>query len=368
MDKIGATWAKIDLAALAGNFAAIQNLSGKNIYAIVKADAYGHGAVQTARTLLRCGAYGFGVANLYEAVQLRQAGIDCPILILGYTPPESATTLAELNLTQCVFSLDYAKALDAAANAKISVHIKLDTGMGRIGFDCRTDALSGIADAKQVLLLKNLDAEGIFMHYAVADTPSEAEFTAQQHRNFCRAIAQLESDGHTFKIKHCGNSAAVLCDLTGQMNAARAGILLYGIAPDKAMPLCPEFKPVMSLYSTVSMVKTVPEGTSISYGRTYCADGTRKIATVSAGYGDGVPRLLSNRGCVLIHGKRAPIVGRVCMDQLCVDVTDIENVKMGDTVTLFGPGLSVNEVAQAADTIAYEILASISKRVARIYE
>ena len=368
MDNLHRTWAEIDLAALAKNLAAIGKRCNKKVYAVVKADAYGHGAVETARALGRCGVYGFCVSNLAEAEELRAAGLTQPVLILGYTPVEYADALANHNIEQCVYSLEYASALSAAAKKTVRVHLKLDTGMGRIGFDCRSDCLPGLEDAKQVLSLPNLEACGVFMHYAVADTPSEDAFTAAQYSRFCKAVAALEAGGHQFAIKHCSNSAGALGLEEMGTDAIRAGIILYGLAPDTGMELPEGVKPVMSLYSTVSMVKTVAAGESVSYGRTYRADAERTIATVSAGYADGVPRLLSNCGSVLIHGKRAPIVGRVCMDQFAVDVTDIPDVKMGDTVTIFGPGLSVDEVARAAQTINYEIICGISKRVPRVYK
>ncbi len=368
MDNLHRTWAQIDLSALAGNFAAIQKRCDKKIYAVVKADAYGHGAVEVARELQRCGAYGFAVSNLAEAEQLRLAGFSQPILILGYTPVQYAPALSEYKIEQCVFSLEYARALSEAATGKICAHLKLDTGMGRIGFDCRSDSAPGLEEAKQVLSFNNLDVSGVFMHFSVADTPSQKDFTENQYRLFLSAVKALEETGHKFQIRHCLNSAATLSFSAPETDAARAGIILYGLAPSMDMVLPEDFQPVMALYSTVSMVKTVEADTSVSYGRTYRAEGLRKIATVSAGYADGVPRLLSNKGYVLIGGKKAPIVGRVCMDQLCVDVTDIENVKMGDTVTLFGPGLSADQVAQTAQTIGYELVCGITARVPRVYK
>ena len=359
------TWAEIDLAALAGNFAAIQKRCHKKIYAVIKADAYGHGALEAAQVLEKCGAYGFAVSNIEEGVQLRDAGTKLPILILGYTPVVYADALIEHNIDQCVYSLEYARQLNAAATGTVRVHLKLDTGMGRIGFDCR-DALN-LEEAKQVLELEKLDVCGVFMHFAVADTPAQAEFTHGQYSRFLSAVSQLEAQGHKFEIKHCQNSAATLTLSENATDAVRAGIILYGLTPDVGMMLPEDFKPVMSLYSTVSQVKTISPGETVSYGRTYTADSPRKIATVSAGYADGVPRLLSNRGSVVIGGQKAPIVGRICMDQFCVDVTDIEDVKMGDKVTIFGEGLPVEEVAGIAQTINYEIVCGITKRVPRVY-
>lgn len=369
MENRGRTWAQIDMDALAGNFRTIRESCTQKIYAVVKADAYGHGAVPVARALDALGADGFAVATAEEAIELRQNGIPKPILVLGFTPPELAEALWQFDVTQCVYSLEYARALNKnAKNGKVKGHLKLDTGMGRIGFDCRSEEMPGITDAKAVLELENLEISGVFAHFAVADTPGEEAFTRQQYSRFQKAVALLESEGYRFAEKHCRNSAGALLFSEENTDAVRAGIVLYGLTPSGNMTLPEEFRPVMSLYSRVSMVKTVAEGESISYGRTYVAPGKRRIATVAAGYGDGVPRLLSNRGSVLIRGKRAKIVGRVCMDQFCVDVTDIEGVEMGDVVTVFGPGLPVEEVAAAAETINYEVVCGISKRVPRIYK
>ena len=366
MDTMSRTWAEIDMDALAGNFRAIRESCSQKIYAVIKADAYGHGAVAFARAL---DADGFAVATLEEAIELRENGIEKPILILGFTPPEDAEKLVRFDVMQCIYSLDYARALNKfAKSGKVKGHLKLDTGMGRIGFDCRSETTSGLGEAKQALQLENLDMVGVFMHFAVADTPSQEEFTQKQYRLFLRAVEELEKTGHRFTEKHCRNSAGTLRFPEEETNTLRAGIILYGLTPSTDMALPASFRPVMSLYSRVSFIKTVAEGETVGYGRTYTAPGARKIATVAAGYADGVPRLLSNRGCVLVRGQRAKIVGRVCMDQFCVDVTDIEGVQMGDVVTIFGPGLPVEEVAVAAETINYEIVCDISKRVPRVYK
>ena len=371
MDNAGRTWAQIDLGALSNNFTALKQTCGKKILAVVKADGYGHGAVQVAHHLALCGADGFAVSNLAEAEELRNAGVDGYILILGFTPPEFAPALAQHDLVQCVFSGEYAASLNAAAakaEVCIRAHLKLDTGMGRIGFDCRTDDLRGLSEAKNALCMENLLFEGVFAHFAVADCPQQAEFTQSQYHRFCSAVSQLEDAGHRFAWKHCDNSAAALTRDDDITNAVRGGIALYGLTPDPALPHSTPLQPVMTLKSAVSMVKTIEPGESVSYGRTYIADKKRTIATVSAGYADGVPRLLSGCGSVVIHGQRANIVGRVCMDQFCVDVTDIADVKMGDVVTIFGQELPVDEVAAQANTISYEVICGVSKRVPRIYK
>ena len=365
------TWAEIDLQALTGNLAAVSRITDKPVYAVVKADAYGHGAARAASALEAAGAAGFAVSNLAEAEELLDAGIDKPVLILGYTPVECASRLGRKGIEQCIYSLEYARLLNEqaeAAGVTLTAHLKLDTGMGRIGFDFRDDSGFDLAGATQALSMKNIRTVGVFMHFAVADSmeSSDLEFTARQHQRFESAVARLEKI-HPFKLRHCCNSAASLCLREDKGDLVRAGIILYGLAPSPEVALPEGIRPVMSLYSTVSLVKTIEQDQSVSYGRTYVAPGRRRIATVCAGYADGVPRLLSGVGHVIIRGKRVPIVGRVCMDQFCVDVTDIPDVAMGDTVTIFGPGLPVEEVADAAQTINYEILCGITKRVPRVY-
>lgn len=365
------TWVEVNLKKLRDNFETIRKTVNQKIYAVVKADAYGHGAVQVATVLEKAGVDGFAVSNLVEAEELRQAGIQSSVLILGYTPAEYALRLAQGDFAQCLYSVEYAQKLDRWAQKEgvtVKAHLKLDTGMGRLGFDLRTDDLTELEEAKRMLKLEHVNTIGVFMHFAVADSAdgSDVEFTQAQYDRFWNAVAELEKE-HPFQERHCCNSAATLCLEQEKGDAVRAGIILYGLEPSADVVLPPSIQPVMSLYSVVSMVKTVDQDQTVSYGRTYAATGKRKIATVSAGYADGVPRLLSNKGSVLIRNQRAPIVGRVCMDQLCVDVTDIADVAMGDVVTIFGAGLPVEEVAAQAQTINYEIICGITKRVPRIY-
>ena len=371
MEFLRRTWAEVDIKNLADNFSVIRSVSNRKVYAVIKADAYGHGAIQAARALSKAGADGFAVSNLVEAEELRSAGIQAPILILGYTPAECAERLVRGDLAQCVFSAEYAKMLDEQARKAgvvVTAHLKLDTGMGRIGLDFRTEDAFDLNGAREILALENLNTVGVFMHFAVADSedPSHVDFSRKQCMRFWNAVAELEKT-HKFQVHHCCNSAAALCLQEEKGDAVRVGIVLYGLTPSDEVTLPESIKPVMSLYSVISMIKTVRQGETVSYGRTYQAPGTRRIATVAAGYADGVPRLLSNKGSVLICGKRAPIVGRVCMDQFCVDVTDIPEAAMGDVVTIFGAGLPVEEVAAAAQTINYEIVCGITKRVPRLY-
>lgn len=372
MEPFRRAWAEIDLNAVVNNFNIIKNITDQNIYAVVKADAYGHGAIPVARALDNAGAFGFAVSNLLEAEELRFAGIDKPILILGYTPVDCAVRLANSNISQCIMSYDYALHLNECAKkagVTVTTHLKLDTGMGRIGLNFRNENSFETEEAEKILALENLNTEGIFMHFAVADSDEEAdkEFTAEQYKRFLSAVELLEKK-HPFSIKHCCNSAAMLGNFDNSTSAVRAGIILYGLAPSKELSLPEGIRPAMSLYSVVSTIKTIEQNETVSYGRTYSAPSKKSIATIPAGYADGIPRSLSNKGYVTIRGQKAPIVGRVCMDQLCVDVTEITEVCTGDEAIIFGEELSVNEVADIAQTINYEIICGISKRIPRIYK
>lgn len=367
------TWAEIDLNAIRTNYKKVCDQSNAcNVWPVVKADAYGHGAVKISQVLQSLGADGFAVSNIEEAEELRSAGILNNILILGYTPPDMVKKLVESGLIQAVYSLEYAKQLNdfaIRAGVIIQAHLKLDTGMGRIGFDCRNKNLNGLIQAEEALRLSNISYTGIFTHFAVADSNRECDkqFTELQYELFDYVVKELEHKGHYFKTKHCCNSAALLQKEYGKFTTVRAGIIIYGLEPSNDAPIRCEFLPAMSLYSVISMIKIIREGESVGYVRTYVAQKETKIATVSAGYADGVPRLLSNKGYVFISGKKAPIIGNICMDQFCVDVSEIEDVQGGDLVEIFGKNISVNEVAAAAQTINYEIVCGITKRVPRVF-
>ena len=363
------TWAEVDLDAIAHNFRAARNHLPKDMKLLVtvKANAYGHGALRVAQLLQNRVDY-FALATMDEAVQLRQAGIRTPLLILGPVQPADYDRAAKYDVALTVSSLQEAGAISAcgvSCGKKITVHMALDTGMSRIGFPCTEEAARQI---RQAAALPGIYAEGIFSHFALSDSPDKS-YANLQTENFRRMLATIGVD---FPIRHLYNSAAIV-DMPPEFDMAREGIILYGLLPSDTVDLSRigGIKPAMALRSHVSFVKTLPAGTPISYGCTYCADRESVIATVMAGYADGVPRLLSNRGEVIIRGMKAPIVGRVCMDQLMVDVTHIPGVQPGDTVTIFGTDgeatITADEAAEKARTIGYELVCGIAPRVPRVY-
>ena len=363
------TWAEVDLDAIAHNFRAARNHLPKDMKLLVtvKANAYGHGALRVAQLLQNRVDY-FALATMDEAVQLRQAGIRTPLLILGPVQPADYDRAAKYDVALAVSSLQEAGAISAcgvSCGKKITVHMALDTGMSRIGFPCTEEAARQI---RQAAALPGIYAEGIFSHFALSDSPDKS-YANLQTENFRRMLAAIGVD---FPIRHLYNSAAIV-DMPPEFDMAREGIILYGLLPSDTVDLSRigGIKPAMALRSHVSFVKTLPAGTPISYGCTYCADRESVIATVMAGYADGVPRLLSNRGEVIIRGMKAPIVGRVCMDQLMVDVTHIPGVQPGDTVTIFGTDgeatITADEAAEKARTIGYELVCGIAPRVPRVY-
>lgn len=365
------TWAEIDSDALVHNFNIIKETTNAKVCAVVKADAYGHGVDIVAPLLQKAGADFFAVSNIEEAIELRNLCITKPILILGYTPCEFIKELHKYDISQCIYSLDYAQELAEKAveqKLKIKAHLKLDTGMSRIGFDCRDDNLNGIYDAVKSAKLDGLLVEGVFTHFAVSDRNAAQEdgFTDEQYNRFSTALNILKDNGINPEYKHCCNSAALCQDTNKHLNMCRAGIILYGLTPSAELELPQDFKPVMSFKSVVSQVKIIRCGDTVSYGRTFTAPKDMVIATISAGYADGYSRLLSNKASVVINGCRANIVGRVCMDQFCVDVTNIPNVCRGDEVTLWGENLPVEEIAEIIGTINYELVCGVSSRVKRI--
>ncbi len=364
------TWAAVSTDAVKENYRAVRGVVGADrlVMAAVKADGYGHGAVPVARALADAGVDRFAVSNLCEAVELREAGLTQPILILGYTPPEEASALSRLHVTQAVTDGAYAAALEAEterAGVTVQVHMKLDTGMSRLGFVYHDEA-ADIDALAAACRLPHLDTEGVFTHFAAADSADET-FVRRQFALFQDALRRLGERGIVFAVRHCCNSAATLRFPEMHLDMVRPGIVLYGVAPDGAMALPVSLKPAMTLKTVVAQVKTVPTGTPVSYGCTAVTQRETVLATVPIGYADGLPRVCSDRAVMLVHGQRARIVGRVCMDQCLLDVTGIA-VQPGDEVTVFGTELSVDELAATADTISYEILCRVGQRVPRVYE
>ena len=372
MEFFHRTWAEIDIDALTHNLKTIKNTArGSKIMAVVKANAYGHSAELVAPALEESGVDFFAVSNISEAIQLREMGLVTSILILGYTPVSAVKLLRDNNISQCVYDLEYAKQLSAKAvekDAEIKIHIKLDTGMSRLGFDCRSEELNGIDEAVFSAKLPNFVLEGVFTHFVESDRIKDTDdgFTNTQYTRFKAGVEYLKSQGLNPEICHCCNSAATLQDRAMQGDLVRPGIILYGLSPNPDLKLNADLIPVMTLKSVVSMVKTIKAGDTVNYGRTFKALKDTKIATVAAGYADGYPRLLSNKAYVLIKGKKAPVVGRVCMDQMAVDISEIDDVNIGDEVILFGKELSVDNLARLSNTINYEIVCGISPRVPRI--
>ena len=373
MKLLKRTWADIDLDALARNYSAIKSHIpvGTRFMGVMKADAYGHGAVPVSHALVELGAEYLAVSNLEEAVQLRRGGIRAPILILGYTPPMYAENMIYLDLTQEVHSLEYAAELNDMLNGTnfiLNVHLKLDTGMTRIGFTAYDDegALEEMAAAAK---LPHLHVEGAFTHFCSADSRAAADeaFTRLQYSRFCSALEWLDHRGIRPELRHCCNSGATLLYPEYAMDLVRPGIVTYGVNPSADTEGILDLQPVLRLSTTVSQLRDVPTGIDVSYGRIYTTDSPHRLAVLSIGYADGLNRRLSGKAAFLIRGQAAPVVGRICMDLCMVDVTHIPDVRVGDEVAVIGEGMPCETMADQLDTIAYEVLCGINKRIPRIY-
>ncbi len=364
------TAAVINIGALEHNFnEVVRRVAGRKILAVVKARAYGHGAVAVSRRLLGFGADMLGVALVEEGMELRQAGIDAPILMMGSLFPEQAEVLTDLRLTPVVFTMNTARALSRAAQklkTSVSVHVKIDTGMGRIGIapeeaDEFLEMLRG---------LPGIDIQGLMTHFADADL-REKVFASKQIDRLAALVQRLTEKGISVPLIHAANSAAVLSYQDSLFTMVRPGLMLYGYSPLEAGASQFDLIPVLSLVTRIAYLKKVKAGTSISYGRTFVTKRDSLIATLPVGYADGYSRSLSNKGEVLIRGRRVPIVGRVCMDMCMVDVTDIPGVSEGDDTVLIGSQdderITAEEIAAKTGTIPYEVLCGISGRVPRIY-
>jgi len=367
-------WVEIHLSALKHNITAFREIlsGGAEIMGIIKANAYGHGAVKVAGALRQAGIKRFGVALVQEGVELRKNGFNEPVLILGYTPEEDFPIALQYGLTLTIYDYSQAAKLDkyaSEANKSARIHIKIDTGMGRIGF---LPTRESIREIKRIVTLPNLDIEGIFSHQAWADNP-DGKFATLQFDRFQRFISALSREGIRFRTTHIANSAATINLPSMHLDLVRVGISLYGLYPDAGMAVNPSIalSPVMEIKAKLVHVKEVPVGTPISYGCTFTTPRKSIIGTVPMGYADGIPRLLSNRGEVLVHGRRCPIIGRICMDQFMVDLTDLKGVQVGNEVVFLGAQggaiITADEIAEKADTISYEIVTRISPRLPRIY-
>jgi len=354
-------WAEIDLDRLVHNYQKARSLAATGkIMPVIKAGAYGHGAVQTALTLRAAGADFFAVATPEEALQLRRHGLDCDILLLGVSPVSHLSSLAEAGVTLCVPDIGTARMIQETLGSRpVNVHIKFDTGMTRLGLPFE-DAVKSAAE-----IADNLHVTGLFTHFASADDRSEDRFTRDQFDQFDRICRELNALGLRQTVKHSANSAALIAHPYSHLDYARPGLMLYGYSPCDT----PNLQPVLSLYTSVMQLHTVPAGATVSYGRTWTAERESVIATVPVGYADGLSRALSGSGMtMLIGGRRAPLVGRVCMDYCALDVTGVPGVEQGGLVTVLGDGIDASEHARLSGTIPWEILCSIGRRVPRIYQ
>lgn len=368
-------WAEISLSALKNNIQIIKQLNsaGTEIMAVVKADAYGHGYERVVKCLAEsCGIRYFAVSNIDEAVEVRLCSPDAEILILGYTPPEYAQDLIKYNIIQGVISADHARQLCSNISGVLRCHIKIDTGMGRIGL-CQDQPEKCAAEAAEICRMEQLSVEGIYTHFAAADSddPDNIAYTNAQEKFITDTYDCLVSMGIELPHIHFMNSAATCYRNSSRSTLSRAGIIIYGLHPDISLDIPAGLRPVMALKAVISHVKNVDVGTCISYGRTFRTEGEMRIATVTIGYADGYSRLLSSKGEILVHGKRCRIVGRVCMDQLMIDVTNVPDTKPGDVVTLIGTNggetITADDLAAVYGTIGYEVVCGISKRVPRLY-
>ncbi len=366
------TWAEIDLDALEHNYRRARTLTGSGVryLGVVKADAYGHGAVQIGRKLESLGADYLAVSSLDEARELRHGGITMPVLILGHTPPDMVPELIRYHITQAVSALAKAEEYSAAAVAcggTLRVHIKVDTGMSRLGFLVRGGHFEGgIASIAAACALPGLDAEGIFTHFAVADEDGEEDeaYTREQFGLFTAVIDALAQRGRTFAIRHCANSGALARYPEMYLDMVRPGIALYGAGAD-AQRL--DLRPVMSLKTCISTIKVFDPDTTVSYGRTFRTTERTRMGVLPIGYADGFFRGLSNRASVLTDQGSAPIRGRICMDMCMADLTELPDVHVGDAVEIFGQRQRVDDLASILGTIPYELTCAVSKRVPRLY-
>ncbi len=371
MDK--RTWAEVNLDAIAHNIKEIRKITapGAQIMAVVKADAYGHGFLEVTKTLLENGADRLAVAVLQEGKQLRSRGVTVPILILGASGEETAEEIINFDITPSVFTYDFAKALSYEAEKKekvTKIHIKIDTGMSRIGFLAGENNEEIVEEILKISRLPYIEIEGIFSHFATSDE-YDREYTLLQYSRFTDVCDMLEDRGLRIPIKHICNSAGIMMYPEMHLDMVRPGVIMYGMYPsDEVDKGRLELIPAMTLKSTITHVKEVEAGRGVSYGKEYITDRKIKIATVPIGYADGYLRRLAKNGKMIVNGTKVPILGRICMDQCMIDVTNVHNIDKGDEVIIFGrEGVTVDDLAKWLETINYEVSCVIGKRIPRIY-
>lgn len=366
------TWAEINLDAFKENMQSIRGCISKDtrVMAIVKADAYGHGAVNTAKFLLKNGADSLGVATLEEAMELRKSGVDADILILGTTFSQECDDIVKYDIIPAVFSYEYAKKLSESAvkqRKQVKIHIKIDTGMSRIGYVTGVDDDNVADEIVKISKLPNIFIEGIFSHLATADEKDE-EYTKKQFSEFLTIYNKVLERGLKIPIRHIANSAAIMMYPEMHLEMVRAGIILYGFYPSEEVDKKRlKLKRVMTLKSKITMIKEI-SGRGVSYGKTYIADSKTRVATVGIGYADGYTRLLNNKAKIIAKGKAVEVIGRICMDQCMIDVTNVHNINTGDEVIIFGEDIvTADDIAKALGTINYEIVCMVSRRIPRNY-
>ncbi|MCI8404983.1 MAG: alanine racemase [Clostridia bacterium] len=371
MDK--RSWAEVDLDAIAHNIKEIRKITDpkSKIMAVVKADAYGHGFLEVTKTLLENGADRLAVAVLQEGKQLRSRGVTVPILILGASAEETAEELINFDITPSVFTYEFAKALSYEAERKekvTKIHIKIDTGMSRIGFLAGEDNREIVDEILKISRLPYIEIEGIFSHFATSDE-YDRSYTLMQYEQFMSVCGALEQKGLHIPIKHICNSAGIMMYPDMHLDMVRPGIILYGMYPsDEVDKSRLNLRPAMTLKSTVTHVKEVEAGRGVSYGREYITDKKIKIATVPIGYADGYLRKIARGGKMIVNGVKVPIIGRICMDQCMIDVTNVHNIDKGDEVIIFSDeGVTIDDLAMWLETINYEVSCVIGKRIPRIY-
>ena len=362
-----ATRAIIDLGAISHNVAAIRKKIGgqRGLMAVVKADGYGHGAVEVSRTALRNGADSLAVALPEEGQHLREAGIEAPILVLGLIQPEEAWKVVDSQLDQTVSSIALLEALDreaASASTQVNIHVKVETGLGRIGVEPHEVVLF----LRRARSYRNLKVAGLFSHFSAADERDKT-FSQHQLQLFEQTIREIRHAGIELPQRHMANSAATLDLPESYYDLVRPGLIIYGLYPSTEVSHSIEVKPAMTLKTKVCYLKTVPQGTPISYGRTFVTQKQTRVATLPLGYGDGYKRALANKGEVLIKGRRAPVIGRICMDMCMIDVSDVPDVQAGDEAIVFGQEPTADELAAKIGTINYEVVTTVGKRVPRVY-